>query len=112
MVFCRTKRGCDKVGTDLVERGFAAGAVHGDLAQGAREQTLRAFRSGKIDVLVATASAAVTSAAGAAVRAAGLAPGLAQVLDLLGLEPGAHPGGAGEGALGADRDVEVGEQVR
>ncbi|HWL35209.1 MAG TPA: DEAD/DEAH box helicase [Frankiaceae bacterium] len=58
MVFCRTKRGCDKVGADLVERGFAAGAVHGDLAQGAREQVLRAFRSGKIDVLVATDVAA------------------------------------------------------
>jgi superfamily II DNA/RNA helicase len=58
MVFCRTKRGCDKVGTDLAERGFAAGAVHGDLAQGAREQVLRAFRSGKIDVLVATDVAA------------------------------------------------------
>ena len=58
MVFCRTKRGCDKVGADLVDRGFAAGAVHGDLAQGAREQVLRAFRSGKIDVLVATDVAA------------------------------------------------------
>ena len=58
MVFCRTKRGCDKVGGELVERGFAAGAVHGDLAQGAREQVLRAFRSGKIDVLVATDVAA------------------------------------------------------
>ncbi len=58
LVFCRTKRGCDKVGTDLVDRGFAASAVHGDLAQGAREQALRAFRSGKIDVLVATDVAA------------------------------------------------------
>ena len=58
MVFCRTKRGADKVGTDLAERGFAAAAVHGDLAQGAREQVLRAFRSGKIDVLVATDVAA------------------------------------------------------
>ncbi|HVF04634.1 MAG TPA: DEAD/DEAH box helicase [Frankiaceae bacterium] len=58
MVFCRTKRLCDKVGTELAERGFAAGAVHGDLAQGAREQVLRAFRSGKIDVLVATDVAA------------------------------------------------------
>ena len=58
MVFCRTKRGCDKVGAELVDRGFAAGAVHGDLAQGAREQVLRAFRSGKIDVLVATDVAA------------------------------------------------------
>jgi superfamily II DNA/RNA helicase len=58
MIFCRTKRGCDKVGAELVDRGFAAGAVHGDLAQGAREQVLRAFRSGKIDVLVATDVAA------------------------------------------------------
>jgi superfamily II DNA/RNA helicase len=58
IVFCRTKRGCDKVGTELVDRGFAAGAVHGDLAQGAREQVVRAFRSGKIDVLVATDVAA------------------------------------------------------
>jgi superfamily II DNA/RNA helicase len=58
IVFCRTKRGCDKVGTELVDRGFAAGAVHGDLAQGAREQVIRAFRAGKIDVLVATDVAA------------------------------------------------------
>ena len=58
MVFCRTKRTCDKVAADMVERGFAAAAVHGDLGQGAREQALRAFRSGKIDVRVATDVAA------------------------------------------------------
>jgi superfamily II DNA/RNA helicase len=58
IVFCRTKRGCDKVAADLVERGFAAAAVHGDLAQSARERALRAFRAGKIDVLVATDVAA------------------------------------------------------
>ncbi len=58
MVFCRTKRGCDRVGEELVRRGFAAGAVHGDRPQGAREQVLRAVRSGKIDVLVATDVAA------------------------------------------------------
>jgi superfamily II DNA/RNA helicase len=58
MVFCRTKRTCDKVAADMVDRGFAAAAVHGDLGQGAREQALRAFRSGKIDVLVATDVAA------------------------------------------------------
>ena len=46
MVFCRTKRTCDRVAEELVERGFAAAAVHGDLGQGAREQALRAFRSG------------------------------------------------------------------
>ncbi|MEV8439826.1 DEAD/DEAH box helicase [Actinosynnema sp. NPDC051121] len=58
MVFTRTKRTAQKVADELVERGFAAAAVHGDLGQGAREQALRAFRSGKIDVLVATDVAA------------------------------------------------------
>ncbi len=58
MVFARTKRTADKVALDLSERGFAAAAVHGDLGQGAREQALRAFRSGKIDTLVATDVAA------------------------------------------------------
>ena len=58
LIFTRTKRTAQKVADDLVERGFAAGAVHGDLSQGAREQALRAFRSGKVDVLVATDVAA------------------------------------------------------
>jgi superfamily II DNA/RNA helicase len=58
LVFCRTKRTAQKVSDDLTERGFASGAVHGDLGQGAREQALRAFRSGKVDVLVATDVAA------------------------------------------------------
>jgi len=58
MVFTRTKRTAAKVADDLTERGFAAAAVHGDLGQGAREQALRAFRSGKVDVLVATDVAA------------------------------------------------------
>jgi superfamily II DNA/RNA helicase len=58
MIFCRTKRTAQKVADDLVDRGFAAAAVHGDLGQGAREQALRAFRSGKVDLLVATDVAA------------------------------------------------------
>ena len=58
IVFCRTRRACDRVAADLGERGFSAAAVHGDLGQGAREQALRAFRSGKVDVLVATDVAA------------------------------------------------------
>jgi superfamily II DNA/RNA helicase len=58
MIFARTKRTAQKVADDLAERGFAAAAVHGDLGQGAREQALRAFRSGKVDVLVATDVAA------------------------------------------------------
>ncbi len=58
MVFCRTKRTASKVADELADRGFAAAAVHGDLGQGAREQALRAFRNGKVDVLVATDVAA------------------------------------------------------
>jgi superfamily II DNA/RNA helicase len=58
MVFTRTKRSADRIAADLSERGFAAAAVHGDLGQGARERALRAFRNGKIDILVATDVAA------------------------------------------------------
>jgi superfamily II DNA/RNA helicase len=58
MIFTRTKRNVDRVAEDLDFRGFAVGAVHGDLGQGARERALRAFRSGKVDVLVATDVAA------------------------------------------------------
>ncbi len=58
MIFTRTKRNADRVAEDLDFRGFASAAVHGDLNQGARERALRAFRAGKIDVLVATDVAA------------------------------------------------------
>ncbi|MGN8246491.1 DEAD/DEAH box helicase [Cellulomonas soli] len=58
IVFARTKRTAAKVADELAERGFASGAIHGDLGQGAREQALRAFRNGKVDVLVATDVAA------------------------------------------------------
>jgi superfamily II DNA/RNA helicase len=58
MVFCQTKRAADQVTTALTDRGFAAAAVHGDLGQSQRERALRAFRSGKVDVLVATEVAA------------------------------------------------------
>ncbi len=58
IVFVKTKRGAARLTEDLNERGFAVGALHGDLGQGAREQALRAFRSGKVDVLVATDVAA------------------------------------------------------
>ena len=58
IIFSRTKRTAAKVADDLVTRGFAAAAIHGDLGQGAREQALRAFRNGKVDILVATDVAA------------------------------------------------------
>ena len=58
LIFTRTKRAAARVTDELVERGFAAAAIHGDLGQGAREQALRAFRHGNVDVLVATDVAA------------------------------------------------------
>jgi superfamily II DNA/RNA helicase len=58
MVFCQTKREADQVGNALASRGFAVATVHGDLGQGQRERALRAFRSGKVDVLTATEVAA------------------------------------------------------
>jgi superfamily II DNA/RNA helicase len=58
IIFTKTKRTAAKVSEELVDRGFAAAAIHGDLGQGAREQALRAFRNNKVDVLVATDVAA------------------------------------------------------
>ncbi|SEH90357.1 Superfamily II DNA and RNA helicase [Mycolicibacterium rutilum] len=58
MIFTRTKRTAQKVSDELAERGFKVGAVHGDLGQGAREKALKSFRTGEIDVLVATDVAA------------------------------------------------------
>jgi superfamily II DNA/RNA helicase len=58
MVFCRTKRTCQKTADDLLERGFKAAAIHGDLNQNAREKALADFKAGKSDVLVATDVAA------------------------------------------------------
>jgi superfamily II DNA/RNA helicase len=58
MIFTRTKRTAQKVSDELAERGFKVGAVHGDLGQAAREKALKSFRSGDIDVLVATDVAA------------------------------------------------------
>ena len=58
MIFTRTKRTAQKVSDELGERGFKVGAVHGDLNQAAREKALKAFRTGDLDVLVATDVAA------------------------------------------------------
>jgi superfamily II DNA/RNA helicase len=58
MVFCQTRRMCDQVTEALTTRGFAVACVHGDLGQSQRERALRAFRNGKVDVLVATDVAA------------------------------------------------------
>ena len=58
IVFCRTKRTAQKTSDDLVERGFRAATIHGDLGQSAREKALNDFKAGKSDVLIATDVAA------------------------------------------------------
>ncbi|HET8603704.1 MAG TPA: DEAD/DEAH box helicase [Marmoricola sp.] len=58
IVFTRTKRQAQRVADDLVDRGFKASALHGDMAQAAREKALKRFRQGKLQVLVATDVAA------------------------------------------------------
>lgn len=58
IVFCRTKRTAQKTAEDLMERGFRAASIHGDLGQSAREKALNDFKSGKRDVLIATDVAA------------------------------------------------------
>ena len=58
IIFARTKRSTASVAEQLGERGFKATAVHGDMGQPAREKSLNAFRSGDVDVLVATDVAA------------------------------------------------------
>ncbi|WP_082031402.1 DEAD/DEAH box helicase [Tessaracoccus massiliensis] len=58
MVFCRTKRAAQRLTDDLVDRGFAAASIHGDLNQQSRERSLKKFRAGTIQVLVATDVAA------------------------------------------------------
>ncbi|CUR60916.1 DEAD/DEAH box helicase [metagenome] len=58
IVFTKTKRAAQRVADDLVDRGFNASPLHGDMAQVAREKALTKFRSDKLDVLVATDVAA------------------------------------------------------
>jgi len=58
LVFCRTKRGSDRLCRHLASSGFRAAAIHGDKSQSARTQALRDFKSGKAHVLVATDIAA------------------------------------------------------
>jgi superfamily II DNA/RNA helicase len=58
VVFTRTKRAAQKLVDELSDRGFNAGAVHGDMSQEARERSMAAFKAGKRDVLIATDVAA------------------------------------------------------
>lgn len=58
LVFCRTKRGANRVGEDLGLRGVRAGVIHGNKSQGARTRALDDFKTGRVRVLVATDIAA------------------------------------------------------
>jgi len=58
LVFCRTKRGANRVGEDLGRRGVRAGVIHGNKSQGARSRVLDDFKAGRVRVLVATDIAA------------------------------------------------------
>jgi superfamily II DNA/RNA helicase len=58
VIFCRTKRQAGKLSEELIDRGFNASALHGDMTQEARERSMTAFRTGKKDILVATEVAA------------------------------------------------------
>lgn len=58
IIFTRTKRSAQRLADELVERGFKATSIHGDLSQIMRERALTRFRDGKVQVLVATDVAA------------------------------------------------------
>ncbi|WP_282044467.1 DEAD/DEAH box helicase [Winogradskyella flava] len=58
VVFCRTKRDTQKVAENLIEDGYSAGALHGDLSQNQRDMVMRSFRNRQIQTLVATDVAA------------------------------------------------------
>jgi len=58
LVFCRTKRGANRVGEYLDHRGVRSGVIHGDKSQGARNRALDDFKTGRVRVLVATDIAA------------------------------------------------------
>jgi ATP-dependent RNA helicase DeaD len=58
VIFCRTKRDTQKVAELLIEDGYSAGALHGDLSQNQRDIVMKSFRSRQIQMLVATDVAA------------------------------------------------------
>ncbi|GGD59160.1 DEAD/DEAH box helicase [Muriicola marianensis] len=58
VVFCRTKRDTQRVAEKLIEDGYNAGALHGDLSQNQRDLVMNAFRKNQIQMLVATDVAA------------------------------------------------------
>lgn len=58
LVFCNTKRRVDKLVSHLQIRGYAADGLHGDMSQRQRDSVMSKFRSGNIEILIATDVAA------------------------------------------------------
>lgn len=54
LIFCNRKKDVDVLDRSLRKHGFSAAALHGDMSQPARTETLEAFKAGKINLLVAT----------------------------------------------------------
>lgn len=57
-VFCNRKKDVDMLGKWLAEKGFSAAALHGDMVQSKRTETLQAFKDGKISLMVCSDVAA------------------------------------------------------
>lgn len=58
IIFCRTKKDVDRLSTFLISQGFIAKALHGDMEQKQREEAIKAFRTSKLEILIATDVAA------------------------------------------------------
>ncbi len=58
IIFCNTKKMVDELSEQLVSKGFRAAGLHGDMKQASRTQTLNAFKSGRLNILIATDVAA------------------------------------------------------
>lgn len=58
IIFCRMKREVDRISTMLIGRGYSAKGLHGDMEQRQREEVIKSFKSGNLDILIATDVAA------------------------------------------------------
>ena len=58
IIFCRTKKEVDRLSTFLISQGYIAKGLHGDMEQRQREEAIKAFKSSKLEILIATDVAA------------------------------------------------------
>ncbi|MGA1931759.1 DEAD/DEAH box helicase [Arcobacter sp. YIC-464] len=58
IIFCRTKKEVDRLSTFLISQGYMAKGLHGDMEQRQREEAIKAFKSSKLEILIATDVAA------------------------------------------------------